>query len=91
MSLPIPEIPEELGRPIRSLLLAANMFRGLFVQIAEGRGIHEVLAERGEELLLAERVIDRWSSHCDLEAHQDLKPRVFRAATYEERPDFGPG
>ena len=69
--LPIPELPDELARPVRSLLWAAALFRGAFVELAAGRPRTVVLAQRHELLLLAERVIDRWSSQLGREAPED--------------------
>jgi hypothetical protein len=63
----IPEIPSELQPSIRSLAHAAFIFRGVFVQAAEGRSIDAILAEREEALILSEKVIDAWCKHLRLE------------------------
>ncbi len=42
------------------------MFRGVFVQMAEGKAISEILLERGEYLELAENVLDEWAKHLNI-------------------------
>lgn len=64
-TLPIPQIPPELVSPIRSLTNAAYVLRGVFAQAAEGRPMQQILDEQQENLLLAEKVLDRWAAHLD--------------------------
>ena len=69
--LEIPHIPENLMLPVRSLAGAAYMFRGVFTQMAaEGKPISEILEERGEYLLTADKVVGLWSEHFELEEDQ---------------------
>ena len=56
----IPKIPEELLSQIRSLARAAYMFRGVFMQAAEGKPLSEIMEERGDYLLLADIVVTAW-------------------------------
>jgi hypothetical protein len=59
----IPRIPKNLEPSICALANAAFIFRGVFVQAAEGKSIADIRAERCDTLLLAERVIDKWCKH----------------------------
>ena len=69
--LEIPHIPDNLFLPIRSLAGAAYMFRGVFTQMAaEEKPISEILEERGEYLLTADKVVGLWSEHFELEEDQ---------------------
>ncbi|MCP5521853.1 MAG: hypothetical protein H7A46_09940 [Verrucomicrobiales bacterium] len=61
--LPIPEIPERAELPVRVLARAAYVFRGLVVQMAEGRTLKEICQEHGHGLLVLERVVDVWAEH----------------------------
>jgi hypothetical protein len=69
---PIGRIPGDLFHQICSLARAAFLFRGVFVEAAEGKSITNIIDEREDALLLAERVLDAWSSHLGLEV--DLVP-----------------
>jgi hypothetical protein len=51
---------------------AASLFRGFFVQAAEGIPIDQILEERGAVLDLADRTLDLWSSHLGLEVNSLL-------------------
>jgi hypothetical protein len=64
----IPSIPKELDSPIRSLANAAYLFRGVFVQAAEGKSIEDIVNEREEVLLLAEKVVDTWCAHLGIDS-----------------------
>ncbi len=69
--LEIPHIPDNLMLPVRSLAGAAYMFRGVFTQMAaEEKPISEILEERGEYLVTANKVVDLWSEHFELEEDQ---------------------
>jgi hypothetical protein len=56
----IPTIPGKLQNPIRALARAAYLFRGVFVQVAKGSAIEQILQERGAALDLADRTLDSW-------------------------------
>lgn len=69
--LEIPDIPDNLMLPIRCLAEAAYMFRGVFTQAAaEEKPISEIIEERGEYLLTADKVVGLWSEHFELEEDQ---------------------
>lgn len=59
--LEIPDIPDDLILPVRCLAQAAYMYHGVFIQAVEGKPIIEILEERSEWLLLAEKAIDIWA------------------------------
>jgi len=67
----IPEIPEILLLPIRSLAQSAYMFRGVFIQSADGKPLQEIYDERGEYLLLADKILDVWIDALDLDFDQE--------------------
>ncbi len=56
----IPDVPEDLQLPIGCLAHTASMFRGVFIQLAEGKPFSEIAEERGEYLMLADRILDAW-------------------------------
>jgi hypothetical protein len=62
----IPKVPTKLEEPVRALARAAYVFRGVFVQAAEGKAISEILSERQAVLALAEEVLDAWYTHLNL-------------------------
>ena len=66
----IPNIPEDLLMPIRSLAHSAYMFRGVFMQSADGKSLQEIYDERGEYLLLADKVLNAWIEALNLEFDQ---------------------
>jgi hypothetical protein len=68
---PIPLIPSELVDAVSALAHAAFIFRGIFVQITEGKSVDEIFAERGPYLVMAERVIDTWCEHLGIDPEQD--------------------
>jgi hypothetical protein len=70
MNLEIPTVPSELEAPVRALARAAYLLRGVFVELAKGRPLEEVLEQRGQYLELAERVLDRWVEHLGIEAEE---------------------
>lgn len=70
MTAQICEIPVKLQSPIRSLARVAHLFRGVFVQAAEGRAISRIISERQEALVLAEKVLDAWWSHLRLDTEE---------------------
>jgi hypothetical protein len=70
MSLIIPELPADLVVPVRTLALTASLFRGVFVEVAGGRPLSEILNGREQSLLDAEHVLDLWLSHLKLEEAQ---------------------
>ena len=63
----IPELPDELTPAVCALAQAAFMFRGVFVQAAEGKPVEEIFEERAEHLALAEKVVDAWCRHLGVE------------------------
>lgn len=67
MSGNIPAIPTDLQDAVRALVHAACLFRGLFVQAAEGVPIEQILEEQGCNLDLADQTLDRWGIHLGLE------------------------
>ena len=66
----IPKIPEELLSQIRSLARAAYMYRGVFMQAAEGKPLSEIMEERGECLLVADIVVTAWFESLNVEVDQ---------------------
>ena len=68
---PIPPIPDELVDAVSALANAAFLCRGVFVQVAEGKPIDEIFAERGPYLIMAERVIDAWCKHLGIDTEED--------------------
>jgi len=67
MSERIPPIPLELKASIRTLVHAAYLLRGFFVQVAEGVPVEQILEEQGALLDLADRTLDLWGAHLGLE------------------------
>jgi len=65
----IPVVPLELQAPVRALARAASLFRGFFVQAAEGVPIEQILEERGDVLDLADRTLHLWGAHLGLEVN----------------------
>jgi hypothetical protein len=63
----ISAIPLGLQAPVRALARAAYLFRGVFIQAAEGVPIEQILEERGAVLDLADRTLDLWGAHLGLE------------------------
>ena len=66
----IPDIPKDLLLPIETLVRLAYMFRGVFMQAAEGKPLSEIWEERGEYLLLGDKVLMAWIESLDLEVDQ---------------------
>jgi len=66
----IPAIPDDLLLPIHTLVGLANMFRGVFMQAADGKPLSEIYEERGEYLLLADKVLNAWVEAVDLETDE---------------------
>ena len=66
----IPDIPENLQLPIACLANTAFMFRGVFIQLAEGKPLSEIVEERGEYLLLADKIVDAWLDSLELDNDQ---------------------
>jgi hypothetical protein len=64
----IPMIPADLQTPIRALARAAYLFRGVFVQVAQGSAIEQILQERGATLDMADRTLDLWGNHLGMKA-----------------------
>ena len=62
----VPEVPDHLLLPVRCLAGAAYTYHGVFLQAVEGKPIQEILEERGEWLLLAEKVIDAWATSLEI-------------------------
>ena len=60
MALEIPPIPNKLKLPVQTLARAADLFRGVFIEAVAGRSLEDILAEREQYLLLAEKAINRW-------------------------------
>jgi hypothetical protein len=56
----IPDIPENLKLPIGCLANTAFMFRRVFIQLAEGKPLSEIVAERGEDLVLEDNILETW-------------------------------
>jgi hypothetical protein len=63
MSLKIPMLPANLRYPVRSLTRAAYLFRGVLVQSMQGVPLDDILEDREEALLLADRVLDQWADY----------------------------
>jgi hypothetical protein len=63
----IPMIPTELQDPLNALAQAAYLFRGVFVQAAEGVPIELILQERGTVLDRADRLLDLWGARLGME------------------------
>ncbi|HSW64783.1 MAG TPA: hypothetical protein VLH56_15965 [Dissulfurispiraceae bacterium] len=63
----IPPIPDDLRLPIETLVRLAHMFRGVFMQAAEGKPLEEIWQEQGEYLLLGDRVLQAWFESLHLE------------------------
>jgi hypothetical protein len=71
MSLHLPPLPEPLELPVRALVEAAWLFRGLLAEAGTAPLVRRLLAQRQEAVLLAERVLDRWAEHVAIEGpHQ---------------------
>ena len=66
----IPAIPEEFVLPIQSLVRLAYIFRGMFMQAADGKPLQEIYDERGEYLLLADKVLNAWIEALGLEFNE---------------------
>ena len=66
----IPNIPDDLLLPIQVLVETGYMLRGVFMQSADGKSLQEIYDERGEYLLLADRVLNAWIEALDLEFDQ---------------------
>ena len=66
----IPHIPKDLLLPIETLVQLAYMFRCVFMQAAEGKPLSEIWEERGEYLLLGDKVLMAWIESLDLEVDQ---------------------
>ena len=66
----IPDIPEELLLPVQALVRFAHIFRGAFMQSAEGQPLSEIYEEIGEYLLLGDKVITAWMEHLDIEVDE---------------------
>jgi hypothetical protein len=54
----VPNLPENGRDVVRALARAAFLFRGIFIQAAEGRPVPEILEEREAALELANQVLD---------------------------------
>ena len=64
----IPAIPEvELVLPIKTLVRLAYIFRGVFTQSVDGKPLQEIYDERGDYLLLADKVLNAWIDGLGLE------------------------
>ncbi len=63
----IPDIPEDLLPAIVPLVRLAYMFRGVFMQAAEGKSLEDIWEERGEYLLLGDKVLMAWIDSLDLD------------------------
>lgn len=63
----IPIIPTDLQDSVRALTRAAYLFRGAFVQAAEGTSIEQILQERSAVLDEADRTLDLWGNHLGME------------------------
>jgi hypothetical protein len=50
MSLHIPRIPKNLEEPVRALARSAFLFRGIIVELGQGKSLEEVAAERGDAM-----------------------------------------
>jgi hypothetical protein len=59
VNLTIAEVPRELVAPLRVLVKAAHLFRGVVVEMAT-RPLEEIFQERGEALRVAEEALDLW-------------------------------
>ena len=66
----IPDIPEDILLPIQVLVRIGYMFRGVFMQSADGKSLQEIYDERGEYLLFADRVLNAWIEALDIEFDQ---------------------
>ena len=66
----IPDIPEDILLPIQILVQTGYMFRGVFMQSADGKPLQEIYDERGEYLLLADKVLNAWIEALRLEFDQ---------------------
>lgn len=64
----IPKLSTELEGPVRALARSTYLFRGIFIEVAEGCSVEEILAERAEALQLASAVLDQWWTALGLEA-----------------------
>ena len=74
MSLKFPRITEELKLPVQSLARAAFLFRGVFLELADGRPLDDIVAEEDEFLELADVVLNGWISHLGLDNEDLLEP-----------------
>jgi hypothetical protein len=71
MSLHLPSFPESLELPVRALVDAAWLFRGLLAEAGTAPRVRRLLAQRQNAVLLAEQVLDRWAEHLGVEGpHQ---------------------
>ena len=61
------DIPDDILLPIQTLVRVGYMFRGVFMQSADGKSLQEIYDERGEYLLLADKVLNAWIEALDLE------------------------
>jgi hypothetical protein len=63
MSLHLPALPEPLVPPVRALVEAAWLFRGLLAEAGATPRVRRLLSQRLKAVLLAEKVLDRWAEH----------------------------
>jgi hypothetical protein len=73
----VPKLPLDAKDAVRSLARAAFTFRGVFIELAEGRPVDEVLDERNEVLELANEVVSAWLAALgvDPESGDDIRQR----------------
>ncbi len=63
----IPKLPRGTREAVAPLARAAFIFRGVFVEAADGRPIEDILDERHDAVALANRVLDHWLMHLGID------------------------
>ena len=61
------DIPDDVVLPIQTLLQVGYMFRGVFMEAVYGKPLSEIIVERREFLLLADKVLNAWIEGLGLE------------------------
>ena len=64
------DIPDDISSPIETLVKVGYMFRGVFIQAADGKPLSEIIEERGDYLLLADKVLNAWIEALDVEVDE---------------------
>lgn len=63
----MPPVPEgDLRDAVSTLANAAYLFRGVFLQLANGTALDDVFEERAPYLIMADKVVNKWCEHLGL-------------------------